>query len=999
MRPHEAGAFGLRAPPAPPRYRCGLYVWRDGVLRGFAVDLDHPERPLTVAVEAIGRRIAEISTFEPRPDLAEAAPGNVAGFACDFAELPAAELAAIEAELTASAPETPLKPETLALRVGDDGPRIDLSSGGLTFGDALAQCRAARARAAPAPPPRAEPRRGPRFIAGVDELRGTVLRGWAVDLANPRAPVALTLEAKGRKLADIVTGEYRADIGAVLVDNVAGFAFDLAGLGPQETQALAAVLAEAEPAAPPPPGFVTLRVAADDSLIDFDGFSVVTGALRAAIGGGPAPERSAESRPRAAEAGARTPGAGALHWLLLHVGADAPAQARPSRRFALKLLADLERNPAASEPLRRHARAIAPLFDPFHYLDRLDRPEEAVGNPLLHYLLAGWRDGVSPHPLFSPAFYRRLRGELAGDPLLDFVRDGARADVDPHPLFDMAFYRTRFLDGDAEANPLQHYLETGGAQRLDPSPLFDTAAFLAAFRLGDEIEIPLEHYLGTPRYHDYPLVPAFDSALYRHQVEVERGERLNEPPYAHYLAHGWRDETLLPNLLFDPAFYREGHKLELAEPALAHYLREGEAAGLQCHPHFAPAFYNQQRGIEGGAGALAHALAHPGEHRSDPRMVGPIDARLFAFVRDLVAERGQDEFRLDVYRDANPDLEAFDDAALGRHYLAQGRREDRIASCTRIMRLTSMRVRDIPLGFVLDDYIEIYPDLAVFKNRMVSAIYHYGRYGRAENRMVGKWLFHIGGIEIDLPTAGAPLRVARQSERVDVCILIHAFYPDLLPELVGFAQNFRDVTFDIFINVVDLAWTPQVQQELRAICPGAFVMLSNDDGRDIGGFTRLLSHIDIGRYDVFAFMHSKKSPHIAPERGSYWRRQLLGAIAGTPETARDCVAEFQRNPHLGMIGAKEWRSKEMGKNVEQYERLLDLLGVRGRNRELDYLSGFMGLIRADVVARLYETLRQFEYEYGGDKDVEYHRDGQIAHGVERAVPALVRQMGYEILYR
>ncbi len=675
-------------------------------------------------------------------------------------------------------------------------------------------------------------------------------------------------------------------------------------------------------------------------------------------------------------------------------------QARPSQRFAAKLLADIERNSAVSEPVRRHAREIAPLFDPFHYLDRLDRPDDAVANPLLHYALAGWRDGVSPHPLFCAGVLPAASAvAFSGDPLLDFVREGARDNLDPHPLFATAFYRARWLDGDAEINPLRHYLETGGAQRRDPSPLFDTRAFLAAFRLGAEVEVPLEHYVATPRCHDYPLVAAFDSALYRHQIEVERGEWLDEPPFAHYLAQGWRDETLLPNLLFDPVFYRERNKLQLNEPALAHYLREGEAAGLACHPHFAPAFYNGERGAESGEGALAHALAHPGEHRSEPRMQAPIDPRLFAFVRDLVGESGQDDFRPEVYRDANPDLESLDDAALTRHYFSQGRHADRIACCTRVMQLTNMRVRDLPLGFVLEDYVEIYPDLAAFTDRFVSALYHYGRYGRSENRMVGKWQYHIGGFEIDLPTAVAPLRVARASERVDVCILIHAFYPDLLPELVGFAQNFRDATFDIFINVVDLAWTPQLQEELRAICPGAFVMLSNDNGRDIGGFTRLLGHIDIARYDMFAFMHSKKSPHIPPERGAYWRRQLLSAIAGTRETARECVAEFQRDPRLGMIGAKEWRSKEMGKNVEQYERLLDLLGVRGKNRELDYLSGFMFLIRSDVVARLYKALHALDFEYGGVGDLEFHRDGQIAHGVERAVPALVREMGYEIRYR
>ncbi|MDE3174851.1 MAG: hypothetical protein KGM15_01935, partial [Pseudomonadota bacterium] len=685
--------------------------------------------------------------------------------------------------------------------------------------------------------------------------------------------------------------------------------------------------------------------------------------------------------------------------LLAHLAPEASADARPARRFADKLLADIERASAVSASLKRHAAEIAPLFDPFHYLGQLERPEEALANPLLHYVLAGWRDGVAPTALFAPDFYRRRRGARAGDPLLDFMREGARAGADPHPLFDVGFYREQHLNGDPTINPLAHYLETGGRLRLDPSPVFDTQRFLAAFDLGEEIEAPLEAFLVTPRFQDYPLIAAFDPALYRYQIEIERGERLSEPAIAHYLARGHRDETLLPNILFDPAYYRERNKLEFDGPALTHYLAHGEALGLACHAAFSPAFYNSQRGVEGGAGALEHALAHPGEWRSAPRMDAPIDPRLFALARDLIAEGGVEDFHAAIYRDANPDLGDLSDEALEAQYRRSGALANRIASYTRAMRLANMRLRDIPLGFVLADYTSFYPDLAGMKHRFVSALFHYGRYGRQEKRLVGKWLFRLDDLDINLPSAEAPLRVAAHKERVDVCILIHAFYPDLLPELVAFAQNFRDASFDIFINVVDLVWTPELQAQLRAICPGAFIMLSNDAGRDIGGFTRLLEHVDIARYDVFAFLHSKKSPHIGAETGEYWRRALLSAFAGSAETARECVRMFRDDPRLGMIGSSEWRSQEMGKNVEQYERLLDLLGVRGKNRELDYISGFMFLIRADVVARLFEVLRKLDFEYGGDKDLDFHIDGQIAHGVERAVPALVRQMGYEIHYR
>jgi hypothetical protein len=968
------------------------------VLHGFAVDLGEPGRPLTIALEVLSRTVAEFSTGEPRPDLAEAAPGNVAGFSCDFVDLPETVLAALEAALAASAPQTPLGVETLALRVGEDGGRIDLGGGGLTCGDALAQMSALRRRMAPKPLRRADAR-GPRFIAGVDSLRGTILRGWAVDLADVTAPVALSLQAKGRSLVAIETSDHRVDIGSVLIGNVAGFGLDLAALPPERADALAEALAEADLAAPAPPGLVALRIEADDTLIDLGAFGVTAGALMAAIGRAPAFAEPATQPQRAAKARAPTREKTALRWLLTHIGAGAPDDASPSRRFAAKLIADIERDSSVPEEVRRHAREVAPLFDPFIYLDSLETPDEAVANPLLHYVLHGWRDGAAPHPLFSPGHYKAARGEIAGDPLLDFLREGARLDIDPHPLFDMAFYRARWLDGDATVNPLLHYVEAGAARRLDPSPLFDARAFLDRYRLGAEVENPLETFLVSPEYWDFELVPAFDAALYRYQIEIERGERLAEPPYLHYLAAGFRDETLRPNILFDPAYYRERNGLEIDAPALVHYLSEGEAAGLACHPIFSPKFYNSERRVEGGAGALEHALRNPSAFRTDSRMAAPIDRRLFDFVRVLVAESGEQGLNLAAYRYANPDLGGMSDADLVKHYREYGAREGRLASLTGFVQQTGLRLRDFALGFVLDEYIEINSDLKHLRGQFLMAFYHYCRYGRGEKRLAGKWEFHIDGLELRPASASAPLAVTRSSDRVDVCILIHAFYPDLLAELVGFAQNFSGVSFDIFINVVDLAWTPEVQNELRAICPGAFVMLSNDLGRDIGGFMRLLTHIDIGRYDVFAFLHTKKSPHVVAEKGQHWRRQLLHAIAGTPEIATRCVSLFKEDPLVGMIGAKEWRSHDMGKNIEQYERLLDLLGVKGKNRELDYLSGFMFLIRSDVVARMFEALRKLDFEFGGDKDLEFHRDGQIAHGAERALPALVREMGYEIRYR
>jgi lipopolysaccharide biosynthesis protein len=235
--------------------------------------------------------------------------------------------------------------------------------------------------------------------------------------------------------------------------------------------------------------------------------------------------------------------------------------------------------------------------------------------------------------------------------------------------------------------------------------------------------------------------------------------------------------------------------------------------------------------------------------------------------------------------------------------------------------------------------------------------------------------------------------------RIEVCLLIHLFYADLWPELAVFAGNFDVVSRDVFVNVVDEAWTPQLQREIRETAPGAFVQLSNDNGRDIGGFLRLLDNVEIGKYEIFTLMHSKKSPHIAPEKGVHWRRELLSTIAGSRETVEECIGLFRTDPTVGLIGCGAYRETNLGNNEERWRALLDRFDIDEEHRESEYLSGTMFMIRSEIIARLYDTLKETEFEYGGDKDVEYHRDGQIAHGVERVIGNLVRQMGYRIVWR
>ncbi|HTV89821.1 MAG TPA: rhamnan synthesis F family protein [Stellaceae bacterium] len=668
---------------------------------------------------------------------------------------------------------------------------------------------------------------------------------------------------------------------------------------------------------------------------------------------------------------------------------------------------EAEAGPITGDPLLHYATRAAgrphPLFDPAYYLRTYPDVTQSGVDPLLHYIRFGARERRRPSPLFDPEYFL-AQYDLpvdCEDALAAYLTQTDGWTAEPHPLFSASWFAARAGIERFREAPLATYQKRRDLwATAPPHPLVDVARLRGQSAPLRDGRSPLEIFCDADADSDIDAHILFDARLYRYQVEEERGRRLDEPPLIDYLKRGWRDKSLLPNVLFDPETYLAKNAVESDGPELVHYLSEGDRAGLWCHPMFNAAVYNRARDDGRPITALEHFLGSPADAAkpSHPHMDRPLDPRPIEFLRSLADASG--ELDTAFYRACYPDLRRLGDAAATAHYHGDGRREGRAGSARQLLQAAGLRVRDVPLGFSTADYLHLNVGLEELGEDFYPLFRHYMASGTKERRWIGRWQFHLDALPAVLahrPGAARPLDDA--APHVDVGVLIHLFYPDLWHELSGFAANFDAVKRDVFVNVVDAAWTPRLHRELRELAPDAFVQLSNDNGRDIGGFMRLLDNIDFGRYELFALMHSKKSPHIAEERGAHWRRSLLAAFAGTRERVRACVAQFHEDRTIGLLGCADYRETTMGRNEAAYTALLDRFRIDERYRAPDYLSGTMFLIRAPILQRLYEELQHAEWEYGGDKDVEFHMDGQLAHGVERLICALVRQMGYRIVWR
>jgi hypothetical protein len=124
----------------------------------------------------------------------------------------------------------------------------------------------------------------------------------------------------------------------------------------------------------------------------------------------------------------------------------------------------LRPKPTPPDPLR------AGLFDREWYEIQRSRTFPDDGAALDDYLRNGRVDGLSPHPLFEPAWYRPKDWRTAAeDPLITYLRVGRGPG--PHPLFDGARYATHHPEATRHpGGALGHFLRSATPE----TPVFST---------------------------------------------------------------------------------------------------------------------------------------------------------------------------------------------------------------------------------------------------------------------------------------------------------------------------------------------------------------------------------------------------------------------------------------------------------------------------------------------------------------------------------------------
>ena len=141
-----------------------------------------------------------------------------------------------------------------------------------------------------------------------------------------------------------------------------------------------------------------------------------------------------------------------------------------------------------------------------------------------------------------------------------------------------------------------------------------------------------------------------------------------------------------------------------------------------------------------------------------------------------------------------------------------------------------------------------------------------------------------------------------------VCAVVHAYYPDLLPEIVDRLVRCKRLTHAVVTHPLHVPSDALDEQLERLRHRGVNVQLRRleNRGRDVLPMLQVLDLLLATDCNAFVKVHTKKSLQSADGYGERWRRELLdGLLPG--EIGNEKIVAFLANaPEVGFIAPAKW---------------------------------------------------------------------------------------------
>ena len=244
--------------------------------------------------------------------------------------------------------------------------------------------------------------------------------------------------------------------------------------------------------------------------------------------------------------------------------------------------------------------------------------------------------------------------------------------------------------------------------------------------------------------------------------------------------------------------------------------------------------------------------------------------------------------------------------------------------------------------------------------------------------------------------AGRALRrtLSRLSTQANVpnvrtAIVVHAYYPELLPEILA-CRSILPSPAPLHVTVPPER-AAAAEAELAGI-PNVTIHICDNRGRDIWPFLWLLGTGCLDEFDAVLKLHTKRSPHLLD--GEIRRKLLFAMLCGESNHTLKALGAFER-PETGLVGwAACWREAPpyWMANRARVEEIAIRMRAPTSARRLGFFEGSMFWFRPKALAVLRELslgCDDFESEAG-------QVDGTLHHALERCFTIAAWASGFEV---
>lgn len=224
------------------------------------------------------------------------------------------------------------------------------------------------------------------------------------------------------------------------------------------------------------------------------------------------------------------------------------------------------------------------------------------------------------------------------------------------------------------------------------------------------------------------------------------------------------------------------------------------------------------------------------------------------------------------------------------------------------------------------------------------------------------------------------------------CVVVHAWYADVLDEILGVLDPARRAMR--LVITTSREREAAVRDVLARHGAQAEVEIHDNRGRDVLPFLHVAQRLASQGETLVLKLHTKRSPH--RDDGARWRAELFERLAASARWA-GIVDRFQQDAALGLVAAEghiQPLGYFWGSNAANVDYLCRRLGIAMPDiDEGVFVAGTMFWVRLAAIAPLLEAhlgVDEFEREAG-------QVDGTLAHAVERVFVQCVLGQGSHML--